>query len=190
MAAGIDVHVDLTQFSRQLKDTEKKFAAATRKRLRQALTESADEVQSKARANASWSSRIPSAVKVQTTFSTTRAKVALVVDAKRAPHARALELGNKTTFSAAVINQNGGFKVVNGRKVAVNRSIYKAMKKSGVGVGRALRHPVYDSGKPPTRVGEQSTRPFFFPAAQASAAAAEKRMEDALDTIARDAGFK
>ena len=147
------VHVDLTKFSRELKGTERAFATATRKRVRTAITGSGSRLVSRVKGNASWSSRIPGAVKLQTSFSTRNSTVKIVVDAKKAPHARPLENGTP---------------------------------KSGAGV---LRHPVYDSAHPATRWASMATRPFFFPAASAEAPVVQKDMENALDLIARDAGF-
>lgn len=187
---GLGVHVDLTRFSGQLRDTEKKFAAAIKREVRAALTVSAAEMLGDVKGRASWSSRIPSATSVKTTFSAKRAKVVIVVNAKAAPHARGLELGNKNVFNEAEIAKRTKTVQVGSRKVQLGRSqAMKAMKKSGTGVGRALRHPVFDAKKPPTRVGEQPIRPFFFPAATSAAPRVQRRMEDALDTIARAAGF-
>lgn len=189
-AKGLDVHVDLTRLSAQLKDTDKKFAAATRREVRAALNASAAELLGDVKGRASWSSRIPAATRVQATFSAKRAKVVILVDRKAAPHARGLELGNKNVFNEAEIAKRTKTVQVGSRKVQVGRrQAMQAMKKSKTGVGRALRHPVFDSKKPPTRVGEQAIHPFFFPAASAAAPGVQRRMEEALDTIARAAGF-
>lgn len=179
----------LTDMSVKLKDVDKKFAAAIRKQVRLAVSEAGASTVAKVKANAGWSSRIPGAVKITTRFNTRGASVRIVVDKKRAPHARALELGNKNVFSQAAIDAHGGYKIVNGRRVAVNRSAYAAIKKSGIGVSRGLRHPVFDSGSPPVRVGEQATRPFFFPALADSKHDIDLRMERAVIKTAREAGF-
>lgn len=145
---ALDVHVDLKQVSAQLRGTERAFANSTRRNIRAAMSASGADVSARARANASWSTRIPSAIVVKTFFSQSRARVEMVANARQAPHARPLEVGS----------QGGG---------GVNR------------------HPVFGTA---TRV-DQPVRPFFFPAAAAASPAAQHRMEAALDTIARDAGF-
>jgi hypothetical protein len=187
---GLDVHVDLNKFSSQVKGTDKKFAAALKREVRAALTQSGAEMLADVRGRASWSSRIGSATSIKTTFSEKRAKVVIVVNARQAPHARGLELGNKNVFNETEIAKRTKTVQVGSRRVQVGRAkAMKAMKKSGMGVGRALRHPVFDSKHPPTRVGEQPIRPFFFPAASSAAPGVQRRMEAALDTIARAAGF-
>ncbi len=180
----------LTDMSSQLKTTNRAFANAIRKNIRAGVQDAGGDVVSKIRAGANWSTRIPSAVKITTRFNPRGASVRVVVDKRVAPHARAYELGNKNNFSQAAIDAHGGYKIVNGRRVAVKYDAYKAIKASGVGVTRMLRHPVYDSGRPPKRVGEQPTRPFFFPAITASARQIDLRMERAVIQSAREAGFK
>ena len=179
---AIDVHVDLRSVSSQLRGTDRKFATAVRKEIRTALSAAGSDLVSRVRDAASWSTRIPGATSVKTSFSATRGRAEIAVDAKRAPHARALELGNKNTFDEAEVTKRTSA----GQS---RRKALKSMKSSGVGVGRALRHPVFDSQKPPIRVGEQPVHPFFFPAAAAAAPRVQRRMEDALDKIARAAGF-
>ncbi len=188
MANALKMHA-LTDLSKDLKGVDKKFASAVRKNLRAGVQTGGTKVLTEVRRRASWSTRIPNATSLSVRYSLRGASVLIRVNHNKAPHARGLELGNKTTFSEAVINANGGFKVVNGRKVAVNRRVYSAMKTTHVGVGRALRHPVYDSKRPPTRVGEQATRPFFFPGITASQDGVEQTLELAAIQAAKDAGF-
>jgi hypothetical protein len=95
-------------------------------------------------------------------------------------------MGNKNTFSAAVINQHGGFKTVNGRQVARNRLVYGYMRKTGKGFGRGLRHPVFNKGG----FAEEATRPFFFTTIEARTPGVEKTFQAAIDLVAKDAGFK
>lgn len=68
----------------------KKLVAALRKNLRAAAGPAADQV----RRNASWSSRIPGAVGVQPRFTSKNPGVSVVVNARKAPHARPLESGS------------------------------------------------------------------------------------------------
>jgi hypothetical protein len=70
-----------------------------RKELRPVLMRVAQPVLERAKANAAWSSRIPQAMRISPGFSTRRAGVAIVVSARRAPHARPYEnLGRQGTF--------------------------------------------------------------------------------------------
>lgn len=186
MAGGLGVQADLTQLNQQLKEVDKKFAAAVKKNLRLAVSTAGSDLISAMRSEASWSSRIPGATSMAVSFGAKKSSIRIKVDHKKAPHARPLELGNKTTFSEDIINQHGGFKTVNGRRVAVNRNIYKAMKKTGVGVGRVLRHPVWKKGG----YAEQPLRPFFFAAVEARTSSIDKKFQAAIDQIATDAGFR
>ena len=187
---GVGMAVDLDSLREQLKATDKKFAASVRKQLRAATAEAGAELLAAVKSEASWSSRIPGATSVTFSFSANKAGARLKVDKRKAPHARPLEQGNSTTFSDAVINKAGGFKTVNGKRVAVNRFIYKAMKKTGNGVGRALRHPVYHKIGEPGGFATQPTRPFFFAAVDARTPGIEKKFETAVKKIADEAGFK
>ena len=189
MPDGITAHVDLTRFSAEMKSTEKKFAAGLRKSLRSAVNDSGADLVGAMRTRASWSSRIPGAVKLSVRFSATKASIRIEVDKKKAPHARALELGNSTTFDESVINKHGGYKMVNGNKVAVNRNVYKAMKKANVGVGRALKHPVWGKGDRSNGWSSMALRPFFFPAVEAREASINSQFETVIDKAAREAGF-
>lgn len=61
---------------------------------------------------ASWSARIPGATRVQTTFGRRRQRVAVIVDKKRAPHARPLEQGsqgNRTTVRHPVFGDRNNW---------------------------------------------------------------------------------
>ena|SRR5436190_7843283 len=64
--------------------------AELRVRLRPALRAAGQLIANQARANASWSDRIPGAIGVTTSFSS-RGGVKVRVSATKAPHARALE---------------------------------------------------------------------------------------------------
>jgi len=171
----------------ELRDTDRKFAASTRKRVRATFTEAAGAMVADIRSRASWSSRIPGATKVQTTFSVTRSKVKVIVDHNRAPHARPLEVGNRNWFDEDEIARRT--RVIAGIQVG-RRSAMASMKREGVGVERLLRHPVWDSRHPAGRWSAMPTRPFFFPAAAETAVETEKSMEAAMVKIANDAGFR
>jgi hypothetical protein len=183
---GEPVHVDLTELARDLKDVDKKFATAVRKNIRTAVAASGADLLAVVKSAASWSTRIPAATSITTSFSTRAAGIALKVNRRKASHARAYEMGNKNTFSEDVVNAHGGFKTVNGRRVARNRLVYGYMRKTGKGMGRGLRHPVFNKGG----YAEEATRPFFFTSIEARTPGVEKAFQAAVDLTARDAGFK
>ena len=70
-----------------------------RRELRPALNRVAQPVLVQARANASWSTRIPGATRISSSFSRRSAGVAITVSGRKAPHARPLEnLGRPGSF--------------------------------------------------------------------------------------------
>jgi hypothetical protein len=82
----------------QFRDVPKELRPAIRK----AVKSAADSFVSDVKADASWSSRIPNAVRIFTSFSQSRPGVRVRVDSKRAPHARPYEGlapgGNRSAF--------------------------------------------------------------------------------------------
>ena len=196
MADGIRVYTSLDFINQQLKDVDKKFGASVKKELRAAVALSGVDLVSAIKSEASWSSRIPGSTSLATTFGAKKASIRIRVDKKKAPHARGLEFGNSTAFSEKVINANGGYRMVTfvdkktgkrtTRNVAVRRGIYQAIRKSGVGSARTLRHPVYARGG----YASQPTRPFFFASVQARTPEINKKFDTAIALAAVDAGFK
>lgn len=65
-----------------------------RRELRPALRASGEQMRSEMRERASFSSRIPGAIRLTTRFSAKGGGVRLTVDGRQAPHARVLEQGN------------------------------------------------------------------------------------------------
>lgn len=72
---------------RQLNTAEKQVKARLRKNIRDA----GKDVVAKARGEASWSSRIPAAIRMSTSFSQRNPGVKIQVSRKKAPHARPFE---------------------------------------------------------------------------------------------------
>ncbi|MEV7804989.1 HK97 gp10 family phage protein [Microbispora sp. NPDC088329] len=73
--------------------------AEIRRELRPALSRVAKPVLAEVRANASWSTRIPGATRISSSFSRRSAGVAITVSGRKAPHARPLEnLGRPGSF--------------------------------------------------------------------------------------------
>ena len=180
----------LTDMSTQLKGVDRAFKVSIMKQLRAAVVEASADVSGRVRSNASWSGRIPGAVGVSVRMNPKGASVKLIVNKNAAPHARPLEVGNKTQYSADFINRHGGFKMVNGRRVAVDRKVYKKAQAAGAS-SRVLVHPVWDYPLSyASRITVQPTRPFFFPAIDASKAGIDSRMEAAMIAMAKEAGFK
>ena len=194
--SGLGMTTNLDAFNMQLKETDKLFAAGVKKRLREAVSLAGVDLVSAIKAEASWSDRIPKATSIAMTFGAKKASIRIRVDKKEAPHARGLEFGNSTAFSEKVINANGGYRMVTfvdkktgkrtTRNVAVRRGIYQAIRKSGVGSARTLRHPVYARGG----YASQPTRPFFFASVQARTPEINKKFDTAIALAAVDAGFK
>ncbi|MFD0885757.1 HK97 gp10 family phage protein [Streptosporangium algeriense] len=75
-----------------------KLPAEVRKELRPTLRKAGVRARTRAKGNASWSRRIPGAIRLQVSFAKRRPGVALRVDQQRAPHARALENLGKPGF--------------------------------------------------------------------------------------------
>lgn len=73
---------------------------AQRRELRGRIKRGGDLIAGEARQNASWSSRIPGAIKVRARISTRETAALISVDAEKAPHARAYEgiSSRATTF--------------------------------------------------------------------------------------------
>lgn len=90
----VELHVesrDLQRLFAQAKAAE----GSLQVELRRGIREAAAPMVAAVKANASWSSRIPSAVRAKPSFTARRAGVSIVVDAGRAPEARPLENGGK-----------------------------------------------------------------------------------------------
>ena len=200
MAGGLGVQADMSSFNAQVRDLAKRFPAATKRNLRAAVAESGAELVAEMRNRSSWSNRIPGAIELTSTFGPKNSRARIKVDAKQAPHARGLEMGNRNSFNEAEIAKRGGYKTVGYkdrrgnervRRVAVDRTVYRAMKTSKVGVGRSLSHPVYGHGDP-MKWGwaVMPTRPFFFAAVEAREPGIERKFEAALTQIVTESGFK
>lgn len=69
----------------------RRLTPETRRTVRPALKKAGAILADRARSNASWSTRIPAAITVQTSFRKDREKVQVRVNAKKAPHARPYE---------------------------------------------------------------------------------------------------
>lgn len=80
-----------------------------RRELRPRLRAAGSLMQRTAQANASWSTRIPAAIRVTTTLASTTGGVGVRVDSTKAPHARAFEgIGSRSsTFRHPVFGNTG-----------------------------------------------------------------------------------
>lgn len=82
----------VTRFAQQLQDVPREL----RGELRPAIKTAAKTLSSRVKANASWSSRIPGAVRERVSFASRgRGGVMVYVDARIAPHARPLDRGSQ-----------------------------------------------------------------------------------------------
>lgn len=117
-----------------------------RKRLRPAMREAAQPVLADARRRASWSTRIPAALRIATSFTRRQAGVSIVTSQKRAPHARAYEgitgrdnfrhpvFGNREAWVEQKTRPFMGPAVdLHGRRVvaAVNKTVDDAAREAG-----------------------------------------------------------
>lgn len=85
---------------RRLIDDLGKVPKELKRELRPGLRKAAAPMLAAAKANASWSTRIPRATRISITFSGKRAGVAITVNKNRAPHARPYEMGSGSGRSA------------------------------------------------------------------------------------------
>lgn len=190
MPDGLSIQADLNSARAFMRDLDKKAAAVIRKEVRAAVSAAGTELISDMQKRASWSSRIPAATTLKTSFSDSKSNVSIRTDKKKAPHARPLEFGNKTNFDESIVRANGGWKTVNGRRVVANANLYKEMKRTGTGVSRGLKHPVFHKVGEPGGWASMPTRPFFFAATEAGTASVNRRIGQAIDEIAKAYGFK
>jgi hypothetical protein len=86
---------EIRAFADQLRDAPGELRPALRRETRSV----AKDVEGDIKANASWSSRIPGAVRTTVGFGPRSSGVMIRVDAGKAPHARPLEFGNKPGFN-------------------------------------------------------------------------------------------
>jgi hypothetical protein len=86
---------EIRAFADQLRDAP----AELRTTLRREIRAEGKDVEGDIKANASWSSRIPGAVRTTVGFGARSSGVVIRVDAGKAPHARPLEFGNKPGFN-------------------------------------------------------------------------------------------
>ena len=94
-ATGAEFHVtapELRQMYRDLKGVEGNL----RVELRRGIKEAAQGVLDAAKAEASWSKRIPAATKLKVSFSARSTGVSVEVDGKKAPHARPIDHAGKS----------------------------------------------------------------------------------------------
>ena len=139
--------------------------------LRRGLNKAAEPCAEGVRRAASWSTRIPGAVKVKTSFAARGAKVVVIVDPKIAPEAAALN--NK--------DRDGTFR----HPVFADASKPRDVRVRWFASAKA-RHLVTGGGW--TWV-EQPARPFMRSGAMSGADQAEQQMLQAIDELIRQAGF-
>lgn len=112
-----------------------------RKELRPRLRQVAAPIAAGARRRASWSTRIPRAIRTSVSFSVQRPGVRIRVDGKAAPHARAYEGLSGMTFKHPVF----------GRDVWVTQQarpfLFPAARKAAPDVARAVNDAVQAAAK-------------------------------------------
>jgi hypothetical protein len=137
-----------------------KLPADVRGELRPVMRKAGQQALVKARANASWSTRIPAAIRLSVSFASRRPGVSLVVDRRRAPHGRPFEnLGQPGSFRHPVPNTRR----------------------------RGLRAAASGDRR---RWVSQRARPFLFPAAEDAMQQIDADIGAAVESAARRHGFK
>jgi len=133
----------MRELAAELKTTNKKFASAVRKEIRKAVTEAGADLVADVKAAASWSKRIPAATYIRPNFTARSAGIRIVVNRRKAPHARPLEMGNGTggsTFTHPVFGNRDDlvkqpmhpffFKTIDGKSKQVEGKFLDAIDKA------------------------------------------------------------
>jgi hypothetical protein len=161
-----------------LQDLDKKQQSAVKSQIRRAVRDLGQDLTTQIKANASWSTRIPNTVKMSVTFGPKTAGASVVAGGKNAPHARALEMGNKNVYPIPMRAKKGEHLGYGTSRIAP--------------AGRGLRHPVFarkDKTRDEWAWTEMSTRPFFFKAVQQRDLYFTARMNLMLEQITKEIGF-
>lgn len=135
---------------RKLVNDIRKMGGTVSRELGKEFKKAAGPVADQAKSNASWSTRIPGAIKTGTSRSRKFPGAQIKVSKDRAPHARLYEFGSGSR-------------------------------------SRSFRHPVYGDRN---NWVEEATRPFIRPAIRAKGDGFIKAADRAVDTAAREAGFR
>lgn len=147
---GVD-HSSITMLARQLG----KVPIELRRELRPKIRASADHVVADMKARASYSSRIPGAIRTTVSFAGGRGRsgggITIRANAARAPHARVLERGN-----------------LGGRAATFRHPVFP-----------------WSSNRSDWTWVNQPTRPFFFPAIKAGRAQLKKNIAEAVSASLR-----
>lgn len=80
-----------TELGQLIASFEDGLPKALRKQLRPALREASSPIVADAKRRASWSTRIPAAIRASTSLRSRKSRVSIVVDRHKAPHARPFE---------------------------------------------------------------------------------------------------
>ena len=88
-----------TELGQLIASFEDGLPRSLRKQLRPALRRATSPIVADAKRRASWSTRIPAAIRASTSFASRKPRVSIVVDHRQAPHARPFEnLGQPGIF--------------------------------------------------------------------------------------------
>lgn len=166
----------------------KKLPPDLRKELRPALKKGAQPVLADARRRAGWSTRIPRATRLSTSFTARRGGVKIVVSAKRAPHGRPYEnLGNPGTFRHPVFAHPRKREMVFGREVSgAFQPGYTSAAATPKNRKRSARRQAARKGSKGTRWVDQAARPYLFDAVEAKGGA----VTEALAALVIEIGAK
>lgn len=158
----IELKLDGNRELRKLVRDFGKLSPELRKELRPALLRGARPILDQARANASWSTRIPKATRIGAKFQKRRGGVVIITSAKRAPHARPFEGLSGSPFKHPVFWPR--------RRLMV--------------FGKERPNAKFGS----TWVA-QAARPFLFPAVEAKGGAVTNELAKTVQEIGRKHGW-
>lgn len=161
----VTVSADLSAVGRLAKRLEKADATRLRRSVRDAANGAGTKMLAEARSNASWSSKVPRATTLRTSFGVRSAGVTMKTDRKRVPYAYYYERGSK--------NSGGRY---------VKHPIYGSQDENA----RADVRSRYDN-KATWR--QTPTRPFFFKAGTKGREEFVKNLQNRLNDVIRELGY-
>ncbi|MEU8379780.1 HK97 gp10 family phage protein [Streptosporangium sp. NPDC048865] len=189
MAVGLKL--DANKEIRKLVRDFNKIPPDLRKELRPALKKGAQPILAEARSNASWSTRIPRATRIASSFTKRRGGVTIVVSAKRAPHGRPYEnLGAPGTFRHPVFAHPRSRDMVFGREVSgAFGTGYRSRAATAKDRKRSNRRQAVRKGSKGTRWVGQTARPYLFRAVEERGEAVTQALAEMVIEIGRRHGW-
>ncbi len=168
-----------------------KIPLGVRRDLRPGIREATEPILSQAKANASWSTRIPRATRVKAAFGKRTAGVSIVVSAKRAPHARPYEHdGEPGTFRHPVFGPRSRHMVFGKEVAGAFTPGYKSAAINPKDRKRSDRRAAKRKSQKGTRWVTQAARPFLYPAAEGHVDDVAEKIREVVLDVARKNGWR